>query len=105
MAKTGRFWRNVVLIALAHVVLIAGLIRWSLAARASSNSESIVWLGSAQDIAAGEPEKEPSTSATRTTPPVEPKPEEEKSVAPAVKSEIELSTTKPTPIPKDFGTP
>src|SRR6266516_1656961 len=94
---SARFWRNVTLIAVAHVALIAGLIRWSLAARASSNAESIVWLGGAQGIAAGEPEKEPSPSATRTTPPVEPKPEEEKSVAPAVKSEIELSTPKPPP--------
>jgi len=94
---SARFWRNVTLIAVAHVALIAGLIRWSLAARASSNAESIVWLGGAQGIAAGEPEKEPSPSAARTTPPVEPKPEEEKSVAPAVKSEIELSTPKPPP--------
>ena len=54
MAKTGRFWRNVVLIALAHVALIAGLIRWSLAARASSYPESIVWLGGAGDITAGQ---------------------------------------------------
>jgi len=47
MAKSGRFWRNVVVIAVAHVALIAGLIRWSLAARAS-NPESIVWLGAAK---------------------------------------------------------
>src|SRR5437762_472715 len=33
---SARFWRNVTLIAVAHVALIAGLIRWSLAARASS---------------------------------------------------------------------
>ncbi len=63
MAKAGRFWRNVVLIALAHVALIAGLIRWSLAARASSNPESIVWLGGAGDLAAGESESEPSSPA------------------------------------------
>ena len=47
MSKNPRFWRNVLLIALAHVALIAGLIRWSVAARASSNPESIVWLGGA----------------------------------------------------------
>src|SRR5438876_5991697 len=102
---SARFWRNVTLIAVAHVALIAGLIRWSLAARASSNAESIVWLGGAQGIAAGEPEKEPSPSATRTTPPVEPKPEEEKSVAPAVKSEIELPTPIPKPTPTATSTP
>jgi hypothetical protein len=46
------------LIALVHVGLIAGLIRWSLAARASSNPESTFWLGGGEDLAAGEPETE-----------------------------------------------
>ena len=59
---SGRFWRNVVLIALAHVALIAGLIRWSVAARASSNPESIVWLGGAGDLSADESEKQESPS-------------------------------------------
>ena len=63
MAKTSRFWRNVFLIALAHVALIAGLIRWSLAARASSNPESIVWLGGGRDFAAGESANEPPSPA------------------------------------------
>jgi outer membrane biosynthesis protein TonB len=105
-AASGRFWRNVVLIALAHVALIAGLIRWSLAARASSNSESIVWLGAAEDLAAGKSENEPSPSATPAPPPVEPKPakdneaQEEKPVVPIAKSEIEL----PSPIPKPTAT-
>jgi outer membrane biosynthesis protein TonB len=110
---SGRFWRNVVLIALAHVALIAGLIRWTLAARASSNSESIVWLGSAEDLAAGEPENEPSPPATRTVPQVEPKPaehneaQEEKPVVTTAKSEIELPspTPNPTPPPKPTATP
>src|SRR5467141_1401881 len=102
-AASARFWRNVVLIALVHVALILGLIRWSVAARASSNAESIVWLGSADDLADGEPESEPSPSAARTTPPVEPKPakddeaQEEKPVATTAKSEIELPSATPRP--------
>jgi outer membrane biosynthesis protein TonB len=112
MAKTGRFWRNVVLIALAHVALIAGLIRWSLAARASSNPESIVWLGPG-GLAAGESESEPSLPPK----PEAPKPsneDEEHEKKPAVvtaKSEIELPspTLKPTPTaastPKSTATP
>ena len=101
MAKSGRFWRNVVVIAVAHVALIAGLIRWSLAARAS-NPESIVWLGAAQDLAAGQSENEGAPSVQRETHAVEPKPlkdDEAKEEKPAVttKSEIELSTPKPTP--------
>jgi len=110
-----RFWRNVVLIALAHIALIAGLIRWSVAARASSNPESIVWLGGAEDLAAGESESEPPPPAT--TPRVEPKPpkddeaKQEKPVATTAKSEIELPsptprpTPRPTPSPKPTPTP
>jgi TonB family protein len=116
MAKTGRFWRNVVLIALAHVALIAGLIRWSLAARASSNSESIVWLGGAGDITAGQ-ENDAPPSAKRATPPAEAKPskdneaDSDKPVVTTAKSEIELPspTPKPTPtaasMPKSTATP
>src|SRR3989449_3213615 len=100
MPKDGRFWRNIVLIALAHIALIAGLIRWSLAARAS-NPDSIVWLG-----AAGEPETEASPPAERVTPLVSPKPqnddktEEEKPMVTTAKSEIEL----PPPTPKPTAT-
>jgi colicin import membrane protein len=115
---TGRFWRNVLLIALAHVLLIAGLIRWSVAARASSNPESIMWLGQAADVAPGQPENEPSPAATpATTPPIEPEPskddepKEEKPVATRSKSEIELpsptpkTTPRATPKPKPSATP
>jgi TonB family protein len=111
---TGRFWRNVVLIALAHVALIAGLIRWSLAAKASSEPENIMWLGEAGDVAAGQPGNEPSPSATRaTTPPVEPKAakndeaEKEKPAETTSKSEIELPSPTPrtTPTPKPSATP
>jgi len=103
MPKDGRFWRNIVLIALAHIALIAGLIRWSLAARAS-NPDSIVWLG-----AAGEPETEASPPAERVTPLVSPKPqnddktEEEKPMVTTAKSEIELPS--PTPNPTATATP
>jgi outer membrane biosynthesis protein TonB len=106
-----RFWRNVTLITLAHVVLIVGLIRWSVAARASTNAESIVWLGSAEDLAARENEEAPS--AQRESHAVEPKPlkddepEEEKPAVTTAKSEIELPspTPKPTPKPKPSSTP
>jgi outer membrane biosynthesis protein TonB len=106
-----RFWRNVTLIALAHVALIVGLIRWSVAARASTNAESIVWLGSAEDLAAREHEEGPSTH--RESQAIEPKPlnddeaEKEKTVITTAKSEIELPspTPKPTPKPKPSSTP
>jgi TonB family protein len=99
----GRFWGNVVLIALAHVALIAGLIRWSAAARASSNPESIVWLGGAEDLSADESEKHESQSPRQ--PPTEPESSEveqdeaadEKPVITTAKSEIEIPTATPKP--------
>ncbi|HEY4271468.1 MAG TPA: TonB family protein [Candidatus Udaeobacter sp.] len=109
---TGRFWRNVLLIALAHVALIAGLIRWSLAARASSEPETIIWLGEAGDVAAAQLENEPSPAATLTTPPpIEQTPakvdeaEEEKPVATTAKSEIELPSPTPKATPRATPTP
>jgi outer membrane biosynthesis protein TonB len=113
MAKSGRFWRNVVVIAVAHVALIAGLIRWSLAARAS-NPESIVWLGAAQDIAAeesgnaGERSGERNAHIAQQKPPKDDEAKEEKPIV-TTKSEIALSTPKPTPTatpaPKPTATP
>ncbi len=100
MAKDRRFWRNVALIALAHVALIAGLIRWSAAARASSNPESILWLGGAEDLAPGERQNEGSpTHLPQPKPLKDDETEDEKPVVATAKSEIELSTPKPTPTP------
>ena len=98
----GRFWVNVVLIALAHVALIAGLIRWSVAAKASSNPESIVWLGGMGDLSAGETEKQESPSVESPTDTESSRSEqdqaiEEKPVATDAKSEIELPSATPKP--------
>jgi protein TonB len=102
---SGRFWANVVLIALAHVALIAGLIRWSVAAKASSNPESIVWLGGAGDLSADESEKRESTLAKQRSTETEPSKSEkdeaavEKPTVTTAKSEIELPATTPKPTP------
>src|SRR5512132_286702 len=100
---SGRFWRNVVLIALAHVALIAGLIRWSVAAKASSSPESIVWLGGAGDLSTDESEKHESPSPKQ--PPIDSESSgseqdeaaDEKPVVTTAKSEIELPTATPKP--------
>ena len=109
------FWRNVVLIALAHVALIAGLIRWSVAARASSNPESIVWLGGAGDLSADGSAKQESPSpkqpptGTESSESEQDEAADEKPVVTTAKSEIELptATPKPTPTPpqKPTATP
>ena len=100
---SGRFWRNVVLIALAHVALIAGLIRWSVAARPSSNPESIVWLGGAGDLSADESEKQESPSpkqpptSTESSESEQDEAADEKPVVTTAKSEIELTSATPKP--------
>ncbi|HEU5312888.1 MAG TPA: energy transducer TonB [Candidatus Udaeobacter sp.] len=101
---SGRFWRNVTLIALAHVALIAGLIRWSLAARSAPDAESLIWLSGAEDIAARAANREAQPESKPSTPLPEPKSlkpdevEEERPLLATAKSEIELSTPKPTPV-------
>ena len=114
---SGRFWVNVILIALAHVALIAGLIRWSVAAKASSNPESIVWLGGQGDLSVGESQtqesplpKQPATD-TESSESEKDKAADEKPVVTNAKSEIELPTATPkptataTPLPKQSATP
>jgi TonB family protein len=113
----GRFWVNVVLIALAHVALIAGLFRWSVAAKASPNPESIVWLGASGDLSADESEKQELPSpkqppaATESSESEQDEAATEKPVVTTAKSEIELPTATPkptataTPLPKPSATP
>jgi outer membrane biosynthesis protein TonB len=97
------------LIALAHVALVVGLIRWSVAARASTNAESIVWLG--EDLAPGKSENEKALSVQRDAHPIQPKPlkddesEEEKPAVTTAKSEIELPSPTPKPTPTSKSTP
>jgi len=99
----GRFWVNVVLIALAHLALIAGLIRWSVAAKASPNPESIVWLGAAGDLSAEESEKQESPTpkqsptATDYSEAEQDEAATKEPVATTAKSEIELPAATPKP--------
>jgi outer membrane biosynthesis protein TonB len=109
-AASSRFWRNVTLIALAHIALIAGLIHWSVEARSSSNAQSIVWISGAEDLAAREPESSESPPPAITPiPPPESEPlendeaAEETPLVTAATSEIELP--RPTPTPEPTSTP
>jgi TonB family protein len=120
MPKDSRFWRNVTLIALAHVAILLVLIRWSVEARSSSNAQSIVWIRGAEDLAAEERKnsESPQPAMTPISPP-ESKPLEKDEAAEetpfvtAAKSEIELptptpeptSTPRPTATPKPKATP
>jgi outer membrane biosynthesis protein TonB len=114
MSKDSRFWRNVTLIALAHVALIAGLIRWSVEARSSSNAQSVVWLG---DVGGASAATEPTTGEPPRPAKLSPSPEprlpksdeaeKQEPLLTAAKSEIELPIPTPTPTsaPKPTATP
>jgi outer membrane biosynthesis protein TonB len=112
MSKKPRFWRNVTLIALVHVALIAGLIHWSLAARSAPDVESLVWL-SGGDLEPGRSDNSVASSSKISMPSVESEPlkpdEEEKEQPPLTqaKSEIELPKPTPmqTPVPKATAKP
>jgi outer membrane biosynthesis protein TonB len=108
MSTNPRFWRNVTLIALAHVALIAGLIRWSLAARSEPDAESLVWLSGAEDLAVEKSESRAPLPTKISIPSAESQPlrsdenEKEHSPLTQTKSEIELPEPPPmeTPVPK-----
>jgi TonB family protein len=101
-----RFWGSVAVIALAHIALIAGLIRWSVAAKSSPNPESIVWLDGAGALSSDESKnqeplspKEPPTDA-ESSGSKQNEAADEKPVLTTAKSEIQL----PSPTPKATAT-
>jgi outer membrane biosynthesis protein TonB len=100
MSTTPRFWRNLTLIALAHVALIAGLIRWSVAARSAPDAESLVWLSGAEDLAAERSEGSAAAPTEISVPSAEPssEPDErEKEQPPLTRARSEIELPKPTP--------
>jgi TonB family protein len=108
MPKNARFWRNVTLIGLAHVVLIVGLIRLSRETK-NSSAQSIVWMNGGTGDGAGVQTKSLPTPKTvraiaaqpeRTPePPRKEEADEERPVLMSTKSEIQLpaATAKPSP--------
>ena len=102
MSKSPRFWRNVTLIALAHVALIAGLIRWSAAARSAPDAESLVWLSGAQDLAAERSEGHAAAPTEISVQSAESKSlgpdEREKEQPPLTQAKSEIELPKPTPM-------
>jgi outer membrane biosynthesis protein TonB len=113
MSTSPRFWRNVTLIALAHLALIAGLIRWSVAARSAPDAESLVWLSGAEDLAAERSESGAAAPTKVSVPSAESEslgPDEREKEQPPLtqaKSEIELPKPTPmeTPVPKATAKP
>src|SRR5260370_27854551 len=106
MPKNLRFWGNVALIALAHVVLIVGLIRWSRESK-NASTPSVVWMsGSAGDGVVMEkknlpvPVKSPlPRKESKTDPLKEREPDEDRPYLASAPSDIQLPTPKPSPKP------
>jgi TonB family protein len=104
MPRDARFWRNVTIIAVAHIAVIFALVRWN-RATAKASLESIVWMSG--EVAAISSPARPEV-AVEATPPPEVSPsvpdgQEEPPLQTSAKSDIQLST--PTPVPTPVATP
>lgn len=109
MPRDARFWRNVPIIAGAHIAILIALVRWSQATR-PPDSQSIMWISSGgPDVAAQNPAPNteraveatspPETDAPRSTPPEE----DEPPASTRAKSDLQLPS--PTPSPTPVSTP
>ncbi len=118
MSRDARFWRNVTIIALAHVAVLLGVIRWNRQTQ-QGNSTDVVWMnGGTGDGAAAAQRSSRKTKSERKSPPTptpeikKEKPQEkqdEQPVLTSAKSDIQLPTPKLSPTstitPKPTATP
>lgn len=109
MPRDARFWRNVLIIAGAHIAILIALVRWSHATR-PPDSQSIMW------ISGGETEVAPQNSPAKTERTVEatsppetdaplsiPAEEDEPPASTQARSDLQLPS--PTPSPTPVATP
>lgn len=99
MGGAARFWRNVAIIAGAHVLALIAFVRWGSASR-SAPQQQVVWLSGANLATSSSA----STSRSNSEPAAQPTPEpydtaeaEEQPTVAAAKSEIQLPIPSPTP--------
>ena len=110
MPKNLRFWLNVILISAAHVVVIAGLVRWNREPK-NANAQSVVWMnGGAGDGASAPakttpPPKRAKVSTPAPTPDVKEESAEDHPVLTSAKSDIQLPVATPRPSPRSTSTP
>jgi TonB family protein len=101
MSRRALFWRNVTLIGLAHVAILAGLTCWSHESGIPS-SRSIIWMSGAVGETDGEKSVVPKArkaatpSAEVKSSKMEETDDEQSALTPA-KSDIQLPTPKPHP--------
>jgi TonB family protein len=99
MPRDARFWRNVTIIAFAHIAIIIALVRWNRETRKTS-LQSIVWM-SGEVAAANPPSRTETIEATPPpeVPPSAPDEQEEASPQTRARSDIQLPTSTPSPTP------
>jgi TonB family protein len=109
MPRDTCFWRNVGMIALAHVALLVAFVRWSGSAQKTA-AQNIVWMsgggsGPTEKAARSSSTVPPPTPVAEETP--APPPDEESPALAPVKSDIELPTSTPAPTatPRETATP
>jgi outer membrane biosynthesis protein TonB len=101
MRRDARFWRNVALITLVHVLALIALLRWAGASKIESAQE-ITWLTADEDTSASIDSPQTEETPTPEKPALL---EENQSVPAPAKSEIQLPTATPHPTPSASTTP
>jgi TonB family protein len=109
MPRDARFWRNVTLIAVAHLAIVIALVRWNREARHVSLS-SVVWMSGDAAAAMSSPARTEPVIEAAPSPEVSPsvpKKQDEPTPEPSPPSDIQLPTPTPiaTPAPKPTMNP
>src|SRR3954465_4050456 len=113
MRQNRNFWRNVLIIGVAHLVAITGIVRWNAAAK-KVNPDNLVWVDGGLNDGGGPygalPQRTESTKPLPNEPEITPEPvnhlEEDPMVLASARSEIQLpEPTTPTPSPAATAKP
>jgi len=96
MPRDARFWRNVTIIAVAHIAIIIGLLRWNRETRKAS-LQNIVWM-SGEAAAISPPSRTEAAPPPQTSSPA-PDESAEPSIETFARSDLPLPTVPPSPTP------
>lgn len=103
MSREARFWRNVILIAIAHTALLLAILHWSGGSK-TANAQTITWLrgesGESSEVVSASPVALTPALPPEETPPSKSPPEkleEDHSTSAVPKSDIQLPAETPTP--------
>ena len=108
MPRDARFWRNVTIIAVAHIAIVIALVRWNRETR-RPNLQSIVWLSGGSAEVAGRNAPAPAIatmpSPEADTPLAKPEEQHEAPVPTSARSDIQLPIATPSPVPTPLPKP